>query len=139
MPDDTTVATLEAVNTDFIEPTNDMYKKAGDLIEEWANDYGTVPRGTEQIKRVLLTRGDVKVPDRIKSITIVHDTLESLHIVCPPKEMIEAGKKSVKDKKQYPLLEEYFKQCDDDQNNGRLKPEDFLMFRLGEYCLSQCM
>jgi len=128
-----------AVDVTPIRAENDDYERFGELVEQWSNNPTTVPGTTEEIKEEMSRKG-ISLPDRIKKIVVIHETDETLHIVCPPPEILAQGKEEVDNPpgQKYPLPDPWY-DLQVNERPGRKEPNSrFLLFRVGEYCLGQC-
>ena len=111
----------------------------GQLIEHWSTNPEQIPEASDQdaIRQALLA-ASLKIPDRIKTITIISEKMDTLHVVVPPREMYLRGHAAAAalGSAPYALHPEYAKQVTDATNH--LAATDFYYFRVGEYTVNQC-
>ncbi|GAB4394470.1 MAG: hypothetical protein Tsb0032_19920 [Kiloniellaceae bacterium] len=131
------------VDTTPIDVDGNNFLPLGTLVKHWADNPGDVPETNEGRMQALRDAG-VTLPPRIKAVVVVHETDATLHIVCPPKDLLKAGMEEV-DRlppgDTYPVPVEYHRQIcpGHPERPNRLQPNSaFLLFRVGEYCLGQC-
>jgi len=107
----------------------------GELIKKWTTGEEPLPDTHEKrIERLRLT--GMHIPDYVKHIDIVRESLGTFTVVLPPIEMLAQGEDEVADLEEYDMTEEYERQIND--RAGKLPPEKFLLFRVGEYSMAQC-
>ena len=107
----------------------------GELIKEWTNGDKPLP-DTHQGRIEQLRLAGMHIPEYIKHVDIVREPLDTIIIALPPKEMLQETEDEVADWDQYSIADEYERQIND--RPGKLQPEKFLLFRVGEYSMSRC-
>jgi hypothetical protein len=114
------------------------YIEMGRLVARWASEPETRPATLAQLKEQLI--GIAAVPDRIRSVEFVQESLDHLVLRLPSREMIEESLERMSDPMgdgRYPLppfYADYFRPA----FGPVMTPLDTLLARVGDHTLAQC-
>ncbi|SLN76091.1 hypothetical protein [Oceanibacterium hippocampi] len=115
--------------------------KVGEYFVKMAIDPKNVspppPKRPEDWPDFLREHLDCIVPENFKKIHFRRSTLEEVHFMIPPKELVQASLDAVREDPQrsYPLPGEYERIAN---GSTKLTPEQVFYFRVGEYTLNLC-